>query len=294
MGLALESPSASSTTTGPLPDQARRIIRIAPRRGWAKLDLAELWGARGVLWFLVWRDIKVRYSQTILGSAWAVLQPLLSAGIFAVIFGRFAKMPSDGVPYAVFAFAALVPWTYFAAALTGAANSLVANTSLITKVYFPRLAIPLAAVFSSLLDFLLSFAVLLTVLLGRGAWPNPLAFALPWLLLVAMLTAAGAGCWLAALNVQYRDVKQVVPFLVQFWMYASPIVYPLSIVPAHWRPLLSLNPMVGVISGFRSALLGTGRFEPMELMISTVSSLVICASGVLYFRRTERIFADVA
>jgi homopolymeric O-antigen transport system permease protein len=294
MSVALESPPASPPNAGTGPAREQRITRIAPRPGWARVDLAELWGARGVLWFLAWRDIKVRYSQTVLGSAWAVLQPLLSTAVFAVIFGRVARMPSDGVPYPLFAFAALVPWTYFAAALTGAANSLVANTSLITKVYFPRLAIPLAAVFSTLVDFSVSFAVLLAVLIGRGMWPNALVLALPGLLLVAMLTAAGAGCWLAALNIQYRDVKQIVPFLVQLWMYGSPIVYPLSLVPEHWRPILSLNPMVGVISGFRAALLGTGRFDGTELAISTVSALVIFGSGVLYYRRTESIFADVA
>jgi lipopolysaccharide transport system permease protein len=253
----------------------------------------ELWEARGVVGFLVWRDVKVRYSQTVLGSAWAVLQPLLSTAVFTLVFSRFARMPSDGVSYPLFAFAALAPWTYFATALSGAANSLIVNPSLVTKVYLPRLAIPLAPVLAGLLDLAITLALFLGVLVWRQAWPSPWVFSLPFYLLLLMATAAGAGCWLAALNVEYRDVKQAVPFLIQLWMYASPVVYPLSVVPAGWRPLLSLNPMVAVISGFRTAFLGTAPVSAAELAIAVASSLLLLASGIVYFRRTERVFADV-
>jgi lipopolysaccharide transport system permease protein len=215
--------------------------------------------------------------------------------VFTVIFGRFAGIPSDGVPYAVFSLAALVPWTYFAGALSGSSNSLVSNTSLVTKVYFPRLAIPLSPVVAGLVDFSIAFMVLLLVLTGYGIVPSPAAVPLvPVLVLITMMTAAGMGCWLAALNLQYRDVKQITPFLVQIWMYASPIVYPLSLVPHDLRMVYALNPMVGVVAGFRAVLLGQATLPWLELLIALLTSSSLLVTGTLFFRKTERVFADVA
>ena len=268
---------------------------IEPSRRFPRLGLRELWAYRGLFWFLVWRDVKVRYAQTVLGAAWAVLQPVLTMAIFAVIFGAFARIPSDGAPYPLFALAALVPWTFFATALTGASTSLTANTGLITKVYFPRLVIPFAPLLAGLLDFAIGLGVLGLAMIVYGVAPSPAVFVvLPVVLLAMLLTLAGAGCWLAALNIEYRDVKFVVPFLVQVWMYASPVIYPASVVPARYRGLYALNPMVGVIEGFRAALLGTGTVPWPALAISVVVGAVLFASGALYFRRTERVFADVA
>lgn len=268
---------------------------IEPSDRFPRIDLPELWAYRGLFFFLVWRDIKVRYAQTVLGAGWAVLQPVLTMLVFTVVFGVLVQVPSDGVPYALFALAALVPWTYFSTALIGASNSLVASTNLLTKVYFPRLVIPLAPVLAGLVDFTIAFAVLFAMMLTYGISPSPLALiAVPGLTLVMMLTAAGIGCWLAALNIQYRDIKHAVPFLVQVWMYASPIVYPTSLVPEEYRAFYALNPMVGVIEGFRSILLGTGTVAWSTISVSVVASGVLFVTGALYFRRTERIFADVA
>jgi lipopolysaccharide transport system permease protein len=237
----------------------------------------------------------VRYAQTVLGAGWAVLQPLIAMVVFTVIFGRLAKIPSDGVPYAVFSLAALVPWTYFSTALAGSSNSLVLNTALVTRTYFPRLLIPLAPVVAGLVDFSVAFAVLLVVLVASGIVPSLWTLAVvPLLLLAVMMTAAGIGCWLAALNVQYRDVRQVTPFLVQVWMYATPIVYPLSLVPEAFRPLYALNPMAGVVTGFRAVLLGTGPVPWDVVLIGLGASAALLAAGTLYFRHTERVFADVA
>jgi lipopolysaccharide transport system permease protein len=270
-------------------------VRIAPLRRWPGIDLQELWSYRGLFLFLVWRDIRVRYAQSALGAGWAILQPLLAMVVFTIIFGRFAGIPSDGAPYAVFAFAALVPWSYFATALTGASNSLVGNTPLITKVYCPRLVIPFAPVLAALVDFGVAFAVLLLLLALSGIVPAAAALlAVPLLTLVALLTAAGAGCWLAALNIQYRDVKHLTPFLVQIWMYSSPIVYPLSVIPAEYRAVYALNPLVGVVTGFRSVLLHTVTFPWTTVLISLASSVLLFVSGAVFFRHMERIFADVA
>ena len=269
--------------------------RIAPVGVWPRVDLGELWAYRGLLLFLVWRDVKVRYAQTVLGASWAILQPALSMVVFTVIFGRFARMPSDGVPYAAFSFAALVPWTYFSTALTGASNSLIANPSLITKVYFPRLVIPIAPVCAALVDFSITFAILILVLLVFGIVPSAtVAAALPILTLVMIATSAGVGYWLAALNIQYRDFRHVTPFLLQVWMYASPIVYPLSIVPPQYRVAYSLNPMVGVIEGFRSVLLRTSPLSWPLIAVSAAGGALLLASGALYYRHMERVFADVA
>jgi lipopolysaccharide transport system permease protein len=272
-----------------------RHVRIAPAPKWVRLNLAELWAYRGLFSFLVWRDIKVRYAQTVLGAAWAVLQPVLSMVVLTLVFGHFVRIPSEGVPYPVFSLAGVVSWTYFANALTGASNSLISNRDLITKVYFPRLVIPSAPVLAALVDFAIATVVLLLVMLGYGLVPRPVtALLLPLPLLIMMMTALGMGCWLSALNIQYRDVKQVTGFLVQVWMYGSPIVYPLALVPQAYRRLYVINPMAGAIAGFRAALLGTPSPSAAELAISLGSAAVLLVSGAFYFRRTERVFADVA
>jgi lipopolysaccharide transport system permease protein len=277
------------------PGPASAVVRVAPAGAWPGFDLPELWRYRGLLFFLVWREIKVRYAQTVLGAAWAILQPLLTTVVFTVIFGRFARLPSDGVPYPLFSLAALVPWTYFNTAVSGASNSLTANTSLVTKVYFPRLVIPGAAVLAALLDLAVSIVALLVLMLFYHTAPRPAALVLvPVSVLMMVLTAAGMGFWLAALNIQYRDVKYVVPFLLQLWMFASPVVYPLSLVPDRYRLAYSLNPLAGAIAGFRSALLGAGGPTGVEFGVSLGMACLIFVGGAAYFRRTERVFADVA
>ena len=272
----------------------KRVVRIAPAERWPTIDFAELWDYRGLLLLLVWRDVKSRYSQTVLGAGWAVLQPMLSMVVFTFIFGRFARIPSDGVPYPVFSLAALVPWSYFSSALSGSSNSLTLHRNLLVKVYFPRLVIPAAPVLAALVDFGIAFTVLLLVMLGFGILPGiETVVMLPLLMLIILMTALGTGYWLAALNVQYRDVRHVSPFLLQIWMYASPIVYPMSLVPESYRSIYALNPMAGVISAFRSMLLGTPGPSLGELGISVAGGLMILIAGAIYFRHTERVFADV-
>lgn len=274
---------------------AAPTLVIEPAGRWPKVDLRELWAYRGLFLFLVWRDIKVRYAQTVLGAGWAILQPVLTMLVFTVIFGQFANIPSDGAPYAAFSLAALVPWTYFSTALSGASNSLVTSTNLITKVYFPRLVIPFAPVLAGLVDFGIALVILFLVMAGYGIVPGVLSIAvLPVLVLGMMLTAAGVGCWLAALNIQYRDVKYVTPFLVQVWMYASPIVYPMSLVPERYRAIYALNPMAGIIEGFRALLLGTSAVPWSMILLSLAMGVVLFVTGALYFRLVERVFADVA
>src|SRR5215204_1153082 len=272
-----------------------RVVEIAPVSGWLGIDFGEIWAYRGLLLLLVWRDVKSRYSQTVLGAGWAILQPVLTMVVFSVVFGRLARMPSDGVPYSVFSLAALVPWAYFSSALTGSTNSLVTNRSLLTKVYFPRLVIPAAAVLAALVDFAIAFVVLLLVMLAFGILPGAHSlWVVPAGLLILSLTAMGAGSWLAALNVQYHDVRHVSPFLVQIWMYASPIVYPLSLVPEAYRWAYALNPLSSILAGFRAALLGTPGPSSGQVGLSLAGALVIFVAGILYFRRIERVFADVA
>lgn len=283
------------TRPGARPEPSAGASIIEPSRGMSFPDLKELWEYRELFYFLVWRDVKVRYAQTVLGAGWAILQPVLTMVVFTLVFGNFAKVPSDGVPYPVFSLAALVPWTYFSKALTGSSGSLVANTNLITKVYFPRLITPLAPVLAALVDFAVAFVILLLVMLGFGIVPAPASLVvLPVLILATMTTAAGVGCWLAALNIHYRDVKYVVPFLIQIWMYMSPVVYPLSLVPERYQALYALNPMVGVIEGFRSVLLGTDMVSPGLIALSLGTGVALLVTGALYFRRTEDAFADVA
>jgi len=283
--------NAVSETTSAL---ASSVTVIEPSRGWVPVKLRELWEYREVLYFLVWRDIKVRYRQTLIGAIWAIVQPFMTMVVFTVFFGRLAKMPSDGMPYPLFAFAALVPWTFFANGLTQGANSLVASGHLITKVYFPRLLVPSARVLSGLLDFALAFVVLLGMIWWYGRMPRLSALLwVPALLLLALVTAVGISLWLSALNVRYRDIQHVLPFLVQLWLFATPIAYPSSLLAEHWRALYALNPMVGVVEGFRWALLGTGTAPGSVLSVSTLAALVLLVSGAFFFRRVERTFADV-
>lgn len=266
---------------------------IEPPRRWAPLGLPELWAHRELVAFLAWRDVKVRYTQAALGVAWAVLQPLSTMAIFSLFFGRLAGIPSDGVPYPLFSLAALVPWTMFAHGLGQASNSIVANQHLITKVYFPRLAIPVAGVLSGLVDFAVSFAVLVAMLLWYGAVPTSrVAWIVP-LVLLTLVTALAAALWLSALNVKYRDVRYVVPFLTQLWLFATPIAYPSSLVEAPWRTVYALNPMVGVVEGFRWALLQTSIQPGPMLAASSLAAIALLAGGAYQFRRMEATFADV-
>ena len=264
-----------------------------PTHGWLSLKLGELWHYRELLYFLTWRDIKIRYKQTALGVAWAVLQPLITMVIFSVIFGQLAKLPSDGIPYPVFSYAALLPWQLFAGALQRAGVSLVGNSNLITKVYFPRLVIPISAVAAGLVDFGISFIVLLGLMLYYKIMPTWTILTIPLFALLAVVTALAVSLWLSALNVQYRDVQYMIPFLIQAWMYASPVAYSAGLIPSGpWRIIYGLNPLAGVIQGFRWALLGGN--PPDELMaISVVIVFVLLVRGLYYFKRMERTFADV-
>lgn len=266
---------------------------IEPRHGWVSLRLRELWEYRELLYFLTWRDVKVRYKQTVLGASWAVIQPFFTMVVFSVFFGRLAKMPSDGIPYPIFSYAALVPWMFFANGLSQSANSLVGSANLIKKVYFPRLAIPIATVLGEAVDFTLAFGVLMVMMVFYGITPTANVVWLPLLLLLALTTSLGVGLWLSALNVQYRDIRYVVPFLTQFWLFATPIAYPSSLLSEPWRTLYGLNPMVGVVEGFRWALLGTNTAPGPTIILSAVAAAGLLVSGTFYFRRMERNFADV-
>jgi lipopolysaccharide transport system permease protein len=268
-------------------------VTIRPLHGWSALGLRELWTYRELLYFFVWRDVKVRYKQTALGAAWAVLQPFLTMVVFSVFFGRLAKMPSDGLPYPIFAFAALVPWTFFSHGLSQASNSLVGGANLIKKVYFPRLVMPIAAVLSGLVDFLIAFGVLVGMMLFYGITPTPKIVAIVPFVLLATITSLAVAFWLSAVNVEYRDVRYVVPFLTQLWMFATPIAYPSSLLSEPWRTVYALNPMVGVVEGFRWALLDTGPAPGPMILVSSVVALVLLVSGAYYFRRMEASFADI-
>jgi lipopolysaccharide transport system permease protein len=257
------------------------------------LGLGEVWRQRELLYFLVWRDLKVRYAQASLGMAWAVIQPLVAVAIFTVIFGVFAKLPSDGLPYPVFAYAAILPWTYFSEAVRRSAFGLVGDSELVKKVYFPRLIIPMANIVSPLMDFAVSFAALVLLMLWYGLVPTASVLAVPPLLVLTAALALAIGLWLGPVNVRYRDVMHTLPFMLQIWMYATPIVYPLSMVPERFKLLYSLNPAVGLIEGFRWAVLGKGTLDTVSLTISAVVTVVLLVGGLLWFRREERQFADV-
>lgn len=268
-------------------------VVIRPQIGFAGLNLTEVWDYRELLYFLVWRDVKVRYKQTLIGAGWAIFQPAMTMAIFTVVFGNLAKIPSDGLPYAVFAYTALLPWTYFAQALSRSGTGLVSNANLITKVYFPRLIIPLADVITPAVDFLFAFLLLLGMVAWFGISPSWGLLALPLFLFQAMTTALAIGLWLSPLNAKYRDVGHTIPFLTQFWMFASPVVYPVSLIPESWRLIYGLNPMVGVIEGFRWGLLGKENPDFSLMLVSVVVVLLLLVGGVIFFKRMERTLADV-
>lgn len=270
------------------------VILIEPVRGWVPINLRELWAYRELLVFFTWRDIKVRYKQTVLGAAWAILQPVFTMIVFSFFFGRLAKIPSDGIPYPIFSYTGLLPWTFFAGGLANAARSVVRDANLVKKVYFPRLIVPISSVIGGLPDFLLAFLVLLGMMVYYGIYPTGASIVwLPVFLLLALVTALGVGLWLAGLNAQYRDIGYVVPFLVQFWMYITPVIYPASLLDQPWRTVYGINPMVGVVEGFRWALLGKGNAPGPMMLLSAAMALAILISGAYYFRRLERTFADV-
>jgi lipopolysaccharide transport system permease protein len=266
---------------------------IAPSRGWVSLRLSELWEYRELLYFLVWRDVKVRYKQTVLGAAWAVIQPLFTMIVFSVVFGKLARISSDGIPYPIFSFAALVPWTFFASGLSQSSNSLVGSAHMVKKVYFPRLVIPIATVFAALVDLAIALAMLLVLMAYYRITPTWNVLFLPLFILLAFISALGTGLWLSALNVKYRDVRYVVPFMIQLWMYATPVVYPSSLLGEPWRTVLGLNPMAGVVEGFRWALLGVDTAPGPMIAASTLTACVLLVGGAFYFRRTERSFSDL-
>jgi lipopolysaccharide transport system permease protein len=274
-------------------DVSSVVVHIAPSNKWFSLRLGELWAYRDLLYFLVWRDLKARYKQTALGALWIVLQPLAATIIFTVVFGRLAGIPSGELPYAVFAFAGLLPWNYFASSLTRSGTSLVTNSSLVTKVYFPRLLVPLAGIVNGLVDFGISLLVLICLMLWYGVTPGASIVFLPFFLLLVATTALGVSLWLSALNVQYRDVTQLLPVLVQMWMYASPIVYASTLIPEQWRPIYALNPMVGIIEGFRWVLTGTDRPPDIILWMPVITAGILLITGLIFFRRTEQTFADI-
>ncbi len=284
----------AKTTTENKSTQAQpAVMYIRPSHGWVSLRLRELWEYRELLYFLTWRDIKIRYKQTALGAAWAIIQPLFTMVVFSLFFGKLAKVPSDGIPYPIFCYAALVPWTFFANGLTQSSNSLVGSSNLLTKVYFPRLTIPLATVFSGVVDFLLAFGILLLMMVFYDV---PITLKILWFplfLSLALVTSLGVGLWLSALNVQYRDVRYVVPFITQFWMLATPIAYPTSLLNDPWRTIYGLNPMAGVVEGFRWALLGSRISVGPLLIVSSAAALIILIGGAFYFRKMEKTFADI-
>jgi lipopolysaccharide transport system permease protein len=267
-----------------------RLIR--PSKGWVPLKLGELWEYRELLYFLTWRDIKVRYKQTVLGAAWAIIQPFFTMVVFSLFFGQLGKMPSDSIPYPIFSYAALVPWTFFAHGLSQSSNSLVGSANLIRKVYFPRLAMPISTVLSGAVDFALAFVVLLGMMLYFGILPMINVVWLPLFLLLALVTSLGAGLWLSAMNVRFRDVRYTVPFITQLWLFCTPVAYPSSLLTEPWRTLYGINPMVGVVEGFRWALLGVDTAPGPIIIISALAALALLGSGAYYFRRMERTFAD--
>ncbi len=290
----MEKLSENSVAVPPGPAlPAPAVVRIRPAKGWVALDLRTLWEYRELLFFFVWRDVKVRYRQTVLGAAWAVIQPFMTMVVFSLFFGRLAGVPSDDFPYPIFSYAALVPWTFFATGITQATSGMVSNANLVKKVYFPRMALPISRVMAGLVDFALAFTVLLGMMLFYGIMPTGNVVWLPLFLVLALVTSLGVGLWMAALSVQFRDVILTVPFIIQVWMFATPIAYPSSMLPEPWRTLYGLNPMAGVVEGFRWALLGTATAPGPMLAVSAVVSVVLLISGAFVFRRMEKSFADL-
>ena len=288
----MESKLEIVSQTATLPHKLPTLM-IRPSQGWAPLALRELWEYRELLYFLTWRDIKVRYKQTALGAAWAIIQPVFMMVVFSLFFGKLAGVKSDGIPYPIFTFCALLPWQLFSTALAGSSNSLVQNEGLITKVYFPRLIVPISAVMSGLVDFAISFAVLFGLMIYYHVMPGLAVLTLPFFILLAVITALGVGLWLSALNVQYRDVRYTLTFLTQFWLFATPVAYSSTIVPEKWRPVYGLNPMVGVVEGFRWALLNKAEGPGLMLWVSVIVVMLILIGGLFYFRRMEQTFADI-
>jgi len=271
----------------------KNVLRIEPSKGWVPLKMHDLWEYRELVYFLVWRNVKIRYKQTALGASWAIIQPFMTMLVFSLFFGRLAKVPSDNIPYPIFSFAGLVPWTFFSNSLSLASNSLIGSAHLITKVYFPRLAIPIATVLSGVVDFAVAFVMLILMMLYYGITPMMRMAWLPMFLLLALITSLGVSLWLSALSVEYRDVQHVMPFILQFWLFATPIAYSSSMLSEPWRTLYGLNPMVGVVEGFRWALLGTNTAPGLMIIVSSLVALVILIGGAFYFRRMERTFADM-
>ncbi len=269
------------------------VLVLRPARSWAPIDLRELWNFRELLFFLTWRDIKVRYKQTALGAAWALLQPLMMMVVFSIFFGRLAKVPSDNLPYPLFVYCGLLPWQLFAHSLTESGNSLVASERLITKVYFPRLVIPLSSVLGGLVDFAIAFTILILMMIGYGVAPTLALLTLPLFVGMTVLTALAAGLWLSALNVRYRDVRYTLGFIVQFWLFATPVAYPSSMLPSAWRVIYGLNPMAGVVEGVRWAVLGKSAPPPGLLLVSFAVVITMLVGGVFYFRRMEQHFGDI-
>lgn len=266
---------------------------IRPASGWVPLELGELWAYRELLYFFIWRNIKIRYKQTVLGGAWAIIQPFLTMIVFSIFFGRLAGIPSEGVPYPIFAYTALVPWTFFANALSQASNSLLEHERMITKIYFPRLLLPTAAVFSGLLDFVIAFTILIGMMVWYGLSPTAAIWLVPFYVLMSVVTALGVGLWLSALNVRYRDVRYAMPFMIQFWLFCTPIAYSSSLVPAKWQAIYGLNPMAGVVEGFRWALLGLTPTSIPMMIVSFSIAVIAFIVGLYYFRRMEETFADI-
>lgn len=291
--MTLSQPKTDSEWTAKNQEVSLPTSVIESKSGLGGLDLGAIWDYRELLYILIWRDVKVRYKQTVIGAGWAIFQPVMTMAIFTVVFGSFVKIPSDGLPYAVFAYTALVPWAYFSQALSRSGTSLVGNANLITKVYFPRLLIPLTSVMAPAVDFLFAFLVLLGLIVWFGIVPTWGLLALPLFFLLAMITALAIGLWLSPLNARYRDVGHGIPFLIQLWMFASPVVYPVSLVPESWRLLYSLNPMAGVIEGFRWALLGKGSPDFTLMLVSAVVVFVLLAGGIVFFKRMERTLTDI-
>ena len=290
---ALEvSPNSTNLASqgAPLPEEP--LVIIEPSRFWVALDLRGLWAYRELLYFLMWRDVKVRYKQTMLGAAWAIIQPLLTMLIFTLFFGELARVPSDGIPYPIFAYAGLLPWTFFSNAVTSSGNSLVGNSNLITKVFFPRMIIPSAAVAAGLVDFGIAFLLLIGLMIYYSVTVTWAVLMLAPLTILTTLLALGLGMWLSALNVKYRDIRHALPFLMQLWMFVSPIIYPVSMLPAKWRWLLALNPLTGIIAGFRSALFNRA-FDWTAIGISIGITLALLVYAAFSFRRMERNFADI-
>jgi lipopolysaccharide transport system permease protein len=269
------------------------LFRVQASRGWASLKLDELWGYRELIYFFTWRDIKVRYKQTVLGAVWAIIQPLFTMLVFALFFGHLAKVPSDGIPYPLFSYTALVPWTFFSTGLTQASNALVQNSNMLKKIYFPRMAMPMGAVLAGCVDFCLAFVVLLGMMVFYRIVPTWKVIWLPLFLLLALVTCLGTSLWLSTMNVRFRDIRHTLPFITQFWMYATPIAYPSSLLPQPWRTLYGINPMVGVVEGFRWALLGERTAPGPMIVVSSIVALALLFGGAFYFRHQEKTFADV-